>query len=690
MNLITIVGARPQFIKAAPVSAALQASGAIRERILHTGQHFDDDMSEVFFRELGIPHPAWNLGIGGGQHGAMTGAQMAAIEQVLIGEKPDAVLLYGDTNSTLAGALAAAKLHVPVAHVEAGLRSFNRRMPEEINRVLTDHVSQWLFAPTDAAVAHLRREGIAAANVHQVGDVMYDAALRFASAARARAQRPVACAALAGRPFVLATVHRAENTDEPERLRTIVDAFVALAAEIDVVWPLHPRTRKVLAHQNIAVDGHPSLHVVDPLGYLDMIELQSAAELIVTDSGGVQKEAFFFGKPCVTLRDETEWVELVEAGWNRLAPPTSVSALTAAFRAALGSTGRPVHPYGEGDAAPRIARILLGGACLRILLVNHYAGSLRHGMEFRPYYLAREWLKLGHEVLIVAASQSHLRNVAPRCDGGSARERIDGIDYLWLRTPAYRGNGVGRVLNIAVFCLRLAMHARRLARVFRPDVVIASSTYPMDIWPARRIARAARAKLVHEIHDLWPLSPVELGGMSPRHPFIRVCQAAEDAACRDADVVVSMLPCVREHLRDRTGSTCASSTSCPTACSSQSGVSRSAPLDAALAAHIQEAHAPRAARRRLCRRARHCQRARQPARCRGVAARRGVRVLCSSATAPSASALRRVSRPRVLPACGFSRRSRSARSRACSRRPTSPTSAGSACRSTASASRRTS
>jgi UDP-GlcNAc3NAcA epimerase len=361
-RLITIVGARPQFIKAAPVSAALLASGAICERILHTGQHFDDDMSEVFFRELAIPHPAWNLGIGGGLHGAMTGAQMAAVEQVLLVEKPDAVLVYGDTNSTLAGALAAAKLHIPVAHVEAGLRSFNRRMPEEINRVLTDHVSHWLFAPTDAAVAHLRQEGIAAANVHQVGDVMYDAVLRFAAVARGRTQRAAACGAVAGRPFVLATAHRAENTDEPERLRVIVDALVALAAEVDVVWPLHPRTRKVLAQQRIAVDAVPSLHVVDPLGYLDMIELQSAAQLIVTDSGGMQKEAFFFGKPCVTLRDETEWVELVEAGWNRLAPPTSVEALLAAMRSAIGSSGRPVKPYGAGNAAPRIARILLGDA----------------------------------------------------------------------------------------------------------------------------------------------------------------------------------------------------------------------------------------------------------------------------------------------------------------------------------------
>lgn len=362
MNLITIVGARPQFIKAAAVSAALARHPAVRERLLHTGQHFDDNMSEVFFRELGIPAPAWNLGIGGGPHGAMTGAQLAAIEQVLMAERPDAVLLYGDTNSTLAGALAAAKLHIPVAHVEAGLRSFNRRMPEEVNRVLTDHVSQWLFVPTESAALNLQREGIDAAKVHRVGDVMFDAALHFSGVARAREHRHPVFADVAGRAFVLATVHRAENTDAPERLRTIVAALAALAGEIDVVWPMHPRTRNVLAQMGVAVDSAPGMHCVGPLGYLDMIEMEQAARMVVTDSGGVQKETFFFGKPCVTLRDETEWVELIESGWNRLAPPTSVAALRASFQAALGSVGAPVQPYGDGDAAQRIARVLLGAS----------------------------------------------------------------------------------------------------------------------------------------------------------------------------------------------------------------------------------------------------------------------------------------------------------------------------------------
>ena len=359
MNLITIVGARPQFIKAAAVSAALTSAGGVRERLLHTGQHFDDNMSALFFRELGVPAPAWNLGVSGGTHGAMTGAQLAGIEQVLMAERPDAVLLYGDTNSTLAGALAAAKLHVPVAHVEAGLRSFNRRMPEETNRVLTDHVSRWLFAPTDTAVVNLRREGLPAERIHQVGDVMFDAALHFAAIARARPQRHPVFAAVAGRPFVLATVHRAENTDVPDRLRVIVQALMALGDAVDVVWPLHPRTRQVLARSGITLASSGMMHCIEPLGYLDMIELEQAAQMIVTDSGGVQKEAFFFGKPCVTVRDETEWVELVGAGWNRLAPPNSVDALRAAFDAARGSVGALVQPYGIGDAAQRIARILL-------------------------------------------------------------------------------------------------------------------------------------------------------------------------------------------------------------------------------------------------------------------------------------------------------------------------------------------
>lgn len=362
MNIITVVGARPQFIKAVALSTAFGQIRGVHERLLHTGQHFDDNMSSVFFRELDLPVPRWNLGVSGGPHGAMTGAQLKGIEEVLMEEKPDVVLVYGDTNSTLAGALAAAKLHIPVAHVEAGLRSFNRRMPEEVNRVLTDHVSHWLFAPTPAAVLNLQREGIVSPEVHRVGDVMYDAALHFAAVASARSERPLVLAQLSGRPFVLATIHRAENTDSAECLRTIVQALIALASDIDVVWPLHPRTRNALEKLGLNVNAKTGLHCIEPLGYLDMIEIERAAQMVITDSGGVQKEAFFFGKPCVTLRDETEWVELVEAGWNRLAPPTSTEALQKAFRAALGTSGAAIKPYGRGDAARRIAGILQGSS----------------------------------------------------------------------------------------------------------------------------------------------------------------------------------------------------------------------------------------------------------------------------------------------------------------------------------------
>jgi UDP-GlcNAc3NAcA epimerase len=360
MKLITVVGARPQFIKAAALSKELQQHAGVKEHLLHTGQHFDDNMSDVFFRELDIPAPQWNLGVNGGSHGAMTGAQLKGIEDVLMREKPDVVLVYGDTNSTLAGALAAAKLHIPVAHVEAGLRSFNRKMPEEVNRVLTDHVSRWLFAPTQAAVLNLEREGIAGPDVHRVGDVMFDAARHFAEVARGRSERPSVLEQLSGRPFVLATIHRAENTESAECLQAIVQALIALANDIDVVWPVHPRTRSALAKLDLDVNARKGLHCTEPLGYLDMIEMEQAAQLVVTDSGGVQKEAFFFGKPCVTLRDETEWIELVEAGWNRLAPPTSAEVLLKIFRSALGTSGQAIEPYGRGDAARRIADILQG------------------------------------------------------------------------------------------------------------------------------------------------------------------------------------------------------------------------------------------------------------------------------------------------------------------------------------------
>lgn len=354
MKVVTVIGARPQFIKAAVVSRAFaEHRPDVHEVMLHTGQHYDANMSDVFFDELAIPPPDHHLGIGGGTHGQNTGRMIEKLEKLMLVENPDWVLVYGDTDSTLAGALAAAKLHIPVAHVEAGLRSFNRQMPEEINRILTDHASTLLFAPTETAVRHLAREGIASAAVQLVGDVMYDAAL-FYGAKAVQTSTLLARLSLVPRTYILATIHRAENTDEPLRLHAILDAF----ARIDqpVVLPLHPRTRAKLAANTITLPNN--VMPIDPVGYLDMVMLEQNAQLIATDSGGVQKEAFFYRVPCVTLRDETEWVELVKAGWNRLAPPLSAAGVFEKIDEALGSAGALISPYGSGDAAARIVRRL--------------------------------------------------------------------------------------------------------------------------------------------------------------------------------------------------------------------------------------------------------------------------------------------------------------------------------------------
>lgn len=362
-KIVTVIGARPQFIKASAVSACLADSGQLTEVVVHTGQHFDPNMSAVFFAELGMDKPAYHCDIHGGQHGEMTGRMLIEIEKILLVERPDAVLVYGDTNSTLAGALAAVKLQVPVAHVEAGLRSFNMAMPEEINRILTDRISRWLFTPTDGASAHLLREGVDDSKIHPVGDVMFDVALRHGARTGSDggmlgslgAQRGIR----AGH-YCLATVHRAESTDHPQRLAAIVDALTRFAREIPVVWPLHPRTRAVLAREGRLDALAQALVLVEPLGYLDMVQLEKHAALIATDSGGVQKEAFFYRVPCVTLRDETEWIELIESGWNRLAPPVHAAAVLTALRASLGTQGRTIAPYGDGDAASRIVRRLAG------------------------------------------------------------------------------------------------------------------------------------------------------------------------------------------------------------------------------------------------------------------------------------------------------------------------------------------
>jgi UDP-GlcNAc3NAcA epimerase len=342
-KILTVVGARPQFIKAGVVSQALRDTKLIEE---------------VFFAELSMSAPAYDLDIHGGSHGAMTGRMLASIEEVLLAEQPDAVLVYGDTNSTLAGALAAVKLHIPVAHVEAGLRSFNMAMPEEVNRIVTDRVARWLYTPTEFAAQQLRREGVAAEAIVEVGDVMYDVALHH-GARVADAGGALLRLGLAPRRFVLATIHRAENTDDPARLDAIIDGLVKVAATHPVVWPLHPRTRAVLARAGRLDSLAHALRLVEPLGYLDMVQLEKYSMVIATDSGGVQKEAFFHGVPCVTLRDETEWVELVDAGWNRLIPPRDAQAVASAILAAVGTRGNSVRPYGEGDAARRIASHLL-------------------------------------------------------------------------------------------------------------------------------------------------------------------------------------------------------------------------------------------------------------------------------------------------------------------------------------------
>jgi len=359
MKIATILGARPQFIKAAMVSKAFSASGDIEEVIVHTGQHYDENMSEVFFQELDIARPTYNLGIGSGSHGLQSGRMLEAIEGVLLQEAPDWVLVYGDTNSTLAGVLAAVKLHIPVAHVEAGLRSFDRRMPEEINRIVADHTSDLLFAPTKTALQNLRREGLPDSSLHPVGDVMYDAAIYYGSKAKTHSQ-VLHKLGLTSKEYILATLHRAENTDSLESLRMILDGLVQMAREVPVVLPLHPRTRRILCDIGLIEGLSRCMRLIDPLGYLDMMMLEENARLIATDSGGVQKEAYFHGVPCVTFRDRTEWVELIELGWNRLAPPVNSTAVISALHRGLESTPRSTQtPYGDGHAAERIVRVLL-------------------------------------------------------------------------------------------------------------------------------------------------------------------------------------------------------------------------------------------------------------------------------------------------------------------------------------------
>lgn len=356
-KIVTIVGARPQFIKAAAVSREiLKHAGKIEEVIVHTGQHYDPNMSQVFFDELEIPTPKYNLEVSGGGHGVMTGRMLEGIEQILQEERPNWVLIYGDTNSTLAGALAAAKLHIPVAHVEAGLRSFNMRMPEEINRILSDRVSTLLLCPTRLAVENLAREGLTK-GVRNVGDVMYDVALYYRERARSSSQI-LSALGLGEKNFALATCHRAENTDNPERLSGILSALATIAAELPVVLPLHPRTRKLVFEYELEHLLEP-LCVLEPLAFLDMVALEQGAKLILTDSGGVQKEAFFYQVPCITMRDETEWIETVQLGWNQLVGASYERIMAAFARVADSCADDQGVPYGSGIASRHIIEELL-------------------------------------------------------------------------------------------------------------------------------------------------------------------------------------------------------------------------------------------------------------------------------------------------------------------------------------------
>ncbi len=349
MKFITVLGARPQFIKAAPVSRELRKEH--EELIIHTGQHYDANMSDIFFEELHIPKPDFHLGVGSGSHGKQTGDMLAQIEEILLAEKPDYLLVYGDTNSTLAGALAAAKLHIPVVHIEAGLRSFNKKMPEEINRIMTDHVSEYLFCPTDTAIENLTNENITH-NVINVGDVMYDAVVYNKKLAN-EGSEILAKHGVESKQYHLITIHRAENTDDEQKINNILEAF----SKIDElkVWPIHPRTKHKLESYGLKLDEIANLKVIEPVGYLDMLTLESNAKKIITDSGGVQKEAYFMEVPCVTVREQTEWVETLEGEANILVG-TDVDKIIEAVNKEVSPSYKLV--FGDGNASRKIVEAI--------------------------------------------------------------------------------------------------------------------------------------------------------------------------------------------------------------------------------------------------------------------------------------------------------------------------------------------
>lgn len=380
LKIFTVIGARPQFIKAAVLSRLLRTEkyrSKVQEILVHTGQHYDENMSDIFFTEMEIPKPDYHLGIGSLSHGAMTGAMLEKIEKILLKEKPDLVLVYGDTNSTLAGALAASKLLIPVAHIEAGLRSFMMIMPEEQNRRLTDHISTYLFCPTKKAIENLEKEGIPYKKpsfpstdekyVDLCGDIMYEASLYYRNKVKDNISKTLQTLLSNIRKnkkikkvdefnsdelkqkFALLTIHRQENTDDEKRIKSIFNAINKFN-EIDIIFPVHPRTKKIIEKDGIKFENH--IHCIEPIGYFDMLYLEDKCEFIITDSGGVQKEAYFFGKPCITLRDSTEWVELVENGWNTLVGADEQKILNALKK--MPEYGKDVKLYGDGDTAEKI------------------------------------------------------------------------------------------------------------------------------------------------------------------------------------------------------------------------------------------------------------------------------------------------------------------------------------------------
>jgi UDP-GlcNAc3NAcA epimerase len=377
MKIVTIIGARPQIIKAAAISRAIHThfKDQITEVIVHTGQHYDDNMSAIFFTEMGIPTANYNLSVGSGNHGAQTAKMMEGIESILLSEKPDALLIYGDTNSTLAGALAASKIHIPVVHIEAGLRSYNKSMPEEINRITCDHCSTLLFSPTNQGISNLIKEGFSTTThskasidcplVFKTGDIMFDNSMYFSSIATEK-QGLVEKLQLTPKEFILCTIHRDSNTDNPEHLNQIIRGLLQIqrVSNQAIVLPLHPRTRKkmtelldpVLAEE---LELNRGIQVIDPAGFLDMISLESTCSLVITDSGGVQKEAFFFKKPCIILREQTEWVEIVENG-NALLVGSSEEKLIEAYHQLTTKKDYTYPPFfGDGHASEEICRLMI-------------------------------------------------------------------------------------------------------------------------------------------------------------------------------------------------------------------------------------------------------------------------------------------------------------------------------------------